>query len=186
MYCWKCGDQNPDEYRYCGACGAPRDEPGDFNSPGGSVVDSFADALASLAQDDAHTGNRATHVATTRVSHQFTTTHRNGKREIVYVDSQGRRKTYASVDDLPPHLRRTYEAMMRGGFHGDIESPVRGVTREAFDGRRSRDGFDDQAAVNREVMAEVAYQRRRRQRRSAIAKFFIGLFILYLLARLWG
>ncbi|MCB9855166.1 MAG: zinc ribbon domain-containing protein [Phycisphaerales bacterium] len=186
MYCWKCGDENPDEYRFCGACGAPREETSSFESDAGSVVDNFTNALNSLAESDATHASRATFVATTRIGRQFTTTDRNGKREIVYVDSQGRRKTYASIDDLPPEMRRTYEAMMRGGFQGDIESPVRNLTREVFDGRRSRDGFDAQQAVNRAIMDEVAFQRRRRKRAPAFAMFFIGVFILYLLARLWG
>lgn len=185
MFCWKCGDHNPDAYRFCGACGAPRSKHGQRDWLGGSDVNEFARAFSSLADGTDATDGRTAHVSSTRVSHQFKTTNRNGRREIVYVDSHGRRHTYGSIDELPPDVRRIYEAMVRGGFGGDLESPMPVVPREVFDGQGSRDGFADSRAIHRAVAEELTHFRRRRARGRAIAKFFIGLFIVYLLYLWW-
>ncbi len=164
MYCWKCGDHNPDDYRFCGACGQPRDSD-DVKSVHVREAAKLPDHLADLLEDIGASGvTDKTFHSSTQISHQFTMTNRDGSQTIVHTDTHGRRREFTSVDQMPSDVREAYEGLM-------ARNPMRArgapTTRAVFD----------------EITRDPSRIRRRRSG-VGIMKFIAGLFVLFFVWRM--
>lgn len=122
MFCWKCGDDNPKRYRYCGFCGAPAGKP---DRP---AFDPFTQTDASFS-DLMGAGSSAAQALVENVlqirplsglfrqalrqSHTFEHITENGSTRIVYRDRSGKARTYRSREEMPPRLRRWFDRATR-------------------------------------------------------------------------
>lgn len=167
MYCWKCGDHNPDDYRFCGACGQPRDND-DVQSVHVRKAAKLPDHLEDLLEDIRTSGVAdKTFLSSSKISHQFTITNRDGLQTIVHTDTHGRRREFTSVDQMPSDVREAYEGMMQ-------RNPLRS--------RGSR-GAPTPPIVFDEITQAPRLHRRRRGG-VGIMKLIAGLFILFIAWRM--
>ena len=167
MYCWKCGDHNPDDYRFCGACGQPRDADGPQSvnvRKAAKLPDHIADLLENFGASDVAD---KTFLSSSQISHQFTMSNRDGQQTIVYTDTHGRRREFTSADQMPADVREAFESVLQ-------RNPLRNHGGGA---RIPRPVFD--------VTTHDVPQRFRRHRRGfGILKFIVGLFFLFVLWRM--
>ncbi len=121
MFCWKCGDDNPKHYRYCGFCGAPARKPdqgGSFDSSnpsGGSSewLDTGGTALRAAVEKLMESTHFTSFTArSSGDSHGFQCTQQGDQTRIVYRDSSGKTTTYRSRKDMPRALRKRFEAAL--------------------------------------------------------------------------
>ncbi|MFQ5412013.1 MAG: hypothetical protein ACE5EC_06935 [Phycisphaerae bacterium] len=124
MFCWKCGDDNPKHYRFCGCCGAPARKPdqGDpFELPetSGSGPEWFGGAgtaMRTAVEKMLQAGSFTSLMTrTTGESHGFQCIQRGEKTRIVYRDASGNTKTYRSREEMPPELRQRFDAALALG-----------------------------------------------------------------------
>lgn len=120
MYCWNCGDHNPNDYRFCGKCGLPGrhsdDEAGSAaRCPPTKTQDtSFEDirAFESVIEKIFRRGPfRTIHGDKAGRSHGFRLKLGRTRRSITDRDSDGRVQTFTHTEEMPPEVRRCYEGV---------------------------------------------------------------------------
>ncbi len=185
MYCWNCGDDNPDDYRFCGRCGTPArgaapHRAGVPHPPPREMVDLLSDADA--------TGTFTTS-SLTRQTISFSRSFRNGSELITVTDGAGPPRTFASVEEMPADVRMAYERMM--DYAARHHAPNATAASRASNKYTRRDGaagdLHDEA-VGRAVIREILREHYPRSRSGAhaygvLTKIAIGIGVLLML--LW-
>lgn len=123
VYCWKCGDSNPELYNFCGQCGAPAQRPSDGATPSESAGDNATASGASTAateetirrmMDEAmsKSGKVTSGVSSTRTVSFVRVGGSGTNDQVVIQDSAGNRREFKSLDDVPPEMLKDLQSAM--------------------------------------------------------------------------